>query len=933
MSKRKRLYLIDGTALAYRSHFAFIRNPLTDSSGRQTGATFGFVQSLNRLLEVESPDSLAMIFDASGPTFRHEVYSEYKATRQKMDEGLVEQIPLIYDIVDAFRIPRLEVKGYEADDVIATLAVGAEQAGLDCTIVSGDKDFAQLVTSHIRLYQPSRTGGEAAILGRKEVEEKYGVPPEKIVDLLALMGDSSDNVPGVPKVGAKTAVKLLTEWGDLDATLANADSMKAKSVRENLLEYGDQARLSKELVTLCSEVPLDLSISDFGRADPDRTILNEIFTRLEFHSLVAEVEKNAESDDHTWLCVGNRKEFEALLARLSKASRFVFDLETTDLDPLRCDILGFAFSLRAGEAFFVPLGADPPILAEASEAEPGEASCVGGQAVLFEDEAKPVSGGGLRDRELLLEALRPILEDPAIGKSGQNIKYDLLALSRVGIRLKGVDFDTMIASYLIEPGLRLHNLDVLARRFLGYRTISIEDLIGKGKGKISMADVPLQALAEYACEDADLTLRVEEVCRPKLHELELAPLFDEIEMPLIGVLAEMEQIGVRLDVEILEGMSGSLADKIERLQSEVFEICGEEFNVASPKQLGEVLFDRLEIHKETKRRKPRKTKTGYSTDSRTLERFADHPAVEKVLEFRTLSKLKSTYVDALPLLVHPETGRLHTSYNQAVAATGRLSSSDPNLQNIPIRTPLGRQIRKAFLSGGEDRVLLSADYSQIELRIMAHLSGDSSLIDSFQRGEDVHTRTAATIFGVEPEKVDLEMRSKAKAVNFGIMYGMGPHRLASDTGIAVAEAQAFILAYFESFPGIKAFLDQSLEQARETGVVRTLLGRLRLIPEIHSSDGRVRSNAENMAVNTPIQGSAADMIKKAMVSLHRRLESEKLEARMILQVHDELVLDVPRSEVEKVTTVVREEMEGALVLEVPVVVDVATGENWFEAHA
>ncbi len=907
MTKRKKLYLVDGTALAYRSHFAFIRNPLTDSSGRQTGAVFGFVQSLKRLIDVEKPDYLGMVFDAPGPTFRHEVYKEYKATRQKMEDGLVEQMPTIFDVVDAYRIPRIEIKGIEADDVIGTLALRAKDEGLDTVIVSGDKDFAQLVSKSIKLYVPGRSGGDSEIFNEKKVEEKFGVPPKRIIDLLALMGDSSDNVPGVPKVGPKTAAKLINEYGDLEAVLANAGGLKAKALRENLLNNVEQARLSLELVTLATDIELPYSVQDLGLNEPDRDSLNEIFTRLEFHSLVENIELRAETDEHSWTVIEDLTQLEDLLTRLREAGRFVMDLETTHLDPLRCELVGISFSLKPRQAYYVPLNKVESILA------PGVANA---------------------DRDEILARIKPLMEDRSLRKVGQNIKYDFLALTTEGIRARGADFDTMIASYLLEPGLRQHNLDVLSKRFLSYRPISTEEMIGKGKSQISMAEVPLEAMGDYACEDADLTARIEELFSKRLSELGLLPLFDEIEMPLVEVLTDMEVAGVTLDTGMLKGMSVSMGDKLAQIEHDVFKVCGMEFNLASPKQLGEVLFEKMEIQNEVSgRRKPKKTKTGYSTDSKTLERFAEHPAIQLVQEFRTISKLKSTYVDALPALVNPRTGRLHTSYNQAVAATGRLSSSDPNLQNIPIRTELGREIRKAFSASGPDRVLLSADYSQIELRIMAHISGDEALRNSFLLGEDVHRRTAATIFGVEPEDVDLGMRSRAKAVNFGIMYGMGPHRLASDTGITVPEAQSFIDAYFACYPKIKDYLDQSLELARETGVVRTLLGRLRPIPEIHSTDGRVRSNAENMAVNTPIQGSAADMIKKAMLTLHHRLGEEHPESWLILQVHDELVLDVPESELSAVTQTVKEEMEGAVKLEVPVVVEVASGKTWYEAHS
>jgi DNA polymerase-1 len=899
MADRERLFLLDGTALAYRSYFAFIRNPLFDAKGRNVSATFGFTGTLFRLLETEKPDHLAIAFDPPGPTFRHERYDEYKATREKMPDEMVDSLPAIREVVDGFRIPVFEVPGFEADDVLGTLAHLASAAGVDTWLVTGDKDLMQLVTDRVKIYNILKAGVDLEIYGPDEVVEKFGVPPERVVDYLGLVGDTSDNIPGVPGIGPKTASKLLTEFGSMDALLERSEEVKAKRARENLIEYRDQALLSRELARIRTDVPLDFDLEEMRVGLRDERKLIDIFRGHQFNVFLEKLKPEESAEDRRYHTVDSVEKLDALVERLEGAERFVLDTETTGIDPMRADLVGISVSLGEMEAWYVPMNAEPPFL----------------------------------DPPAILDRLRPVLEDPSVGKAGQNIKYDLKVLARAGVEVKGVVFDTMVASFLLDPGSRQHNLDALAMIHLNLRKIPTSDIIGKGKDEVTMAEVEVATVAEYACEDADVTWRLLELFEPKLEGAGLAELNRDVEVPLIPALAEMERAGVLVDVPVLERMSGEMAAEIERLDREIQEDAGVEFNVNSPAQLGEVLFETLKVH-EGRTKKPKKTsKTGqYKTDQETLSAYADHPIIQKIFANREYVKLKGTYVDALPGLVNPETGRIHASYNQTVAVTGRLSASDPNLQNIPVRTEVGREIRTAFIAP-EGSHLLSADYSQIELRILAHLSGDEKLIAAFNAGKDIHRATAARIFGMAEEMVPNELRSRAKAINFGIIYGMGPLRLSRTTGISMKEAKDFIAAYFETYPGVKALQDEQKRMALEEGYVQTLLGRKRFIrDEIQSKDRRVRVNAENVAINTPIQGTAADLIKIAMIRIDDRLRREGLASRMIIQVHDELVLEVPAAEREPVRDLVVAEMEGALALKVPVVVDYGEGRTWLDAH-
>ena len=905
---RPKLFLVDGTAVAYRSYFAFIRNPLLNSRGENTSAVYGFLLSMLALIEEHQPDYLAVVFDPPPPTFRHQMFPEYKATRERMPDDMRGQLPLINELLDAMGVRHLMVKGYEADDVIGTLAgQAAGERGMEVFLVTGDKDFMQLVGPNVRMLTFGRPGENAEIIDAGRVEEKMGVPPERVIELLGLAGDTSDNVPGVPGVGPKTALKLLAEHGTIEGVLENVGSMKPGKMRQRLEENAYQARLSRELVTIKRDVPLEgLDPEDLVPAGPDEEKVRSILTRLEFTSMIDRVIPRAEEEgagtaERDYHCVDSTAAFEMLLERFKGCTECAVDLETTSLEPMRAGIVGFSFAFREGEAFYLPLN----LKAEESDLPPPEK---------------------------LVEALRPHLEDPAIGKVGQNIKHDMLVLARQGVELQGLTFDTMIASYLVNPGRRSHGLDVLSLEYLGHRNIPISELIGKGKNQISFAEVPIPRATEYAAEDADMTLRLKGSFQPLLVEGGLDDLFRNMELPLVPVLTAMEREGVAVDEAALGALSESMAASLAGLEQEIHGLAGEAFNINSPKQLAGILFEKLRVHDELGIKRIKKTKSGFSTDVTVLQLLSAHPLPRKLLDFRHLAKLKNTYVDVLPTLVNPETGRIHTSFNQTVAATGRLSSSNPNLQNIPVRTATGREIRKAFIPRPGGWKMLSADYSQVELRILAHLSQDQGLLSAFADRDDVHVRTASAMFGVAPDAVTPDQRGQAKTINFGVIYGMGPVRLSREFGVSMAEARSFIDDYFTTYPGVRAWLDQSLETAKETLEVATLFGRRRPLPEIDSGDPRVRAAAENMAVNTPIQGTAADIIKRAMLAVARELESRNLQSRMIMQVHDELVFDVHPDEVEPLTTMVKDCMSGAADLSVSLVVDVGVGENWLEAH-
>ena len=886
----QRLCLIDGSSYIYRAYYA-IRH-LSNSRGMATNAIYGFTNMLLKVMRDLQPDRLAVIFDSKGPTFRKEIYPEYKANRAAMPEDLVPQIPYIKRVVGALNMPGIEMNGYEADDIIATLARKFAAEGVEVTVVTGDKDLMQIVNEHVRLLDTMKDKA----YGPAEVAERFG-SAKKVVEVQALAGDSSDNVPGVPGIGEKTAKVLIDEFGDLETLLANLDRVKGKR-RDNLEKFADQARMSKQLVTLVDDLPLNLDEHDFVLSEPDREALTELFKECEFHKLLQEFSaaERASASGDNYRSVLDEAGLQELLAALQKETRFAFDTETTGLDPLRADLVGLSFAVNPGSAWYVPVA----------------------HRYLGVPEQLPL--------ENVLAAIRPLLTSPQHLKIGQNLKYDILVLARAGVEVTGPLYDTMLASYLANPAAKSHGMDNLAAELLDYRTISYREVAGSGKNQICFDEVEVEKATVYAAEDADITLRLYEKLRPMVAEQQQEKLFNDVEMPLLQILAGMEQAGIRIDPDLLGRLSAELEKKMAVLEKQIHQMAGGPFNIGSPKQLGEVLFERLGLSKG------KKTKTGWSTDVEVLNNLAEeHEIAAKILDYRSLAKLKGTYTDALPKLIHPETGRIHTSFNQAITATGRLSSSDPNLQNIPIRTEEGRRIREGFIPS-ESCLLLSADYSQVELRILAHMADESALKEAFARGEDIHRRTASEVLGLFPEMVTDEQRRQAKAINFGVIYGMSAFGLAKQLGIGRREAQQFIDTYFDRYPGIRTFMDSCIDEARDKQYVTTLLGRRCAIPEINSKNGAVRGYAERNAINYPVQGSAADIIKVAMVHIARRLAAEGMKTRMLLQVHDELVFDVPEAEQEEVSALVREEMEGAVELTVPLLVEVGIGRNWREAH-
>lgn len=922
----ERLYLADAMALAYRAHFAFISRPLVNAQGQETSAAYGFTASLLKLLEDERPEHIAVVFDPldGEPNFRGQLFEDYKAHRAPMPDGLRFSIPYIKRIVDAFDIPCLEVSGVEADDVIGTLARRAEREGVDVVIVSPDKDFRQLLSEHISMMRPAYKGEAFDLETADTFREKYGLEPPQFVDVLALMGDASDNVPGVPGIGEKTAIKLLQEFGSVEELLERAEEVSGKRARENLITHRADALLSKQLARIVTDVDLDIDWHRLRRTEPNVAEIEAVFDELGFGSrlrnrvrdyaggngrLAERADLRAEDpalefdfgpyapvkrlDEEAvdYKTALNRQEMEAVAAAAQGHARLALDTETTSIDEMMASLVGVSLAWEEGAARYVP---------------------------------SPMPDG--TPERALLDALRPALGDEAGLKVGHNLKYDLIVLARHGVEVKGPLFDTMVAHYLIAPE-EPHNLDAVSSAILNYRPKPITDLIGTGRNQLNMRDVPVEQVGPYACEDADLALRLHEPLRQRLEEDGLLEIAEGIEFPLIPVLAEMEMTGVRIDTQVLARISEELAAAIADLERQIFEAAGGEFTIGSPKQLGEILFDKLGL------RVVKKTGTGAASTNEAvlLELATEHPLPGLVLDWRKLTKLKSTYVDKLPELIHPETGRVHTDFNQTVTATGRLSSSDPNLQNIPVRSEAGREIRRAFVAA-EGHTLLAADYAQIELRIIAHMSGDPDLRAAFEQGLDIHTATAARVFGRPLDKVTRAMRDQVKQVNYGIPYGISAFGLAQRLRISTKEAEKLIQQYRQSYPAVIGFLDELVERAREKGYAETLAGRRRYIPQLRSRNFNERAFGERVAVNMPIQGTQADMIKRAMVRLHRRLREEGLRSRMILQVHDELVFEVPLGEEDVMAEVVRAEMAAALPLAVPVVVDVGLGPNWLDAH-
>ena len=958
--RRERLYLLDGMALAYRAYFSFISRPLINSKGENTSAIFGFTNVLMKILNDEQPDHIAVVFDTKEPTFRHIMYEPYKATREKMPEDLSGQLDKLKEVVQAFNVPCLELPGYEADDIMGTLARSAEKERIETYLVTGDKDFMQLISPFIKMFRPGKGGDEWEILDEAAVKAKFGVSPDRVIEVLGLIGDKSDNVPGVPGIGEKTAIPLVLEYGSIESILKNVDKIPQKGIQAKLREHADLARLSLKLVTIDTEVPLSVDLHHLNAKPLDVEKLKILFGELEFRGLLKKISKTTavsappaiteaepstldsiETDEHEYHLVTTEKELRSLASKLKKSSSIVFDTETTSTDELTTELVGISFAISAREAWYVPIAAD---VTRSDEQRSGTTHDLFSHSGLPSGDGTRTTkgrqgkdetsdqGAGRKESEiglplaLVLSALTPIFENERIKKIGQNIKFDMLVLASHGVNVSGVAFDTMVASYLLRPD-GAHNMDDMAAEHLNYKTITYDELTGTGNSRKALRDIEIDRVAAYAAEDADVTIRLHDTLKEKLTQNNLDELASSLEFPLIEVLANMELTGIALDTRYLSSLSKDLDQTLIRLTSAIYKHSDESFNINSTQQLSKVLFDKLRLPPV------RKTKTGYSTDVSVLEELRpQHPIIEQLLEYRQVQKLKSTYVDALPLLINERTGRLHTSYNQAVAATGRLSSSNPNLQNIPIRTELGSSIRRAFIPGGPKLEIMSADYSQIELRIMAHISGDEGLTEAFRAGEDIHATTAAKVFGVPLSEVTKDMRRKAKEVNFGIMYGIGAFGLARRLDIGQGEAKDIIGKYFARFPKVNQYIFDTIASVKRDGYVTTLRGRRRYLPDINSKNGTVRANAERQAINMPIQGTAADMIKLAMLRIFRRMRHEKLQSRMLLQVHDELVFDILKKEIVVMKALVLEEMKAALPLNVPVEVDIGVGQNWLEAH-
>ena len=891
MPNSPHLYLIDGSSYIYRAFFA-IRQYLSNSKGLPTNAIFGFSNMLLKILKEENPDYLAIAFDPKGPTFRHEEYKEYKAQRPDMPEDLIPQIPYIFKLVDGFNIPILMKEGYEADDFIGTVARKAEKKGFRVTIITGDKDLFQLITKDVIVKDTMKDKTHDL----KTVKERFGVEPSRLVEIMALMGDKIDNIPGVPGIGEKTAIELIKEFGSTENLLKNIEKIKKEKLKENLENNKEQALLSKRLCTIDTNVPIDFDIEELKVMNIKKEELIELFKELEFSKLLKEFTTKKDVSEKRYKAILKEDELKDLIERLKDGGEFAIDLETTHKEPMKADIVGISLSTKKDEAFYIPVSHEYPSAPEQLK------------------------------RDFVLKTLKPLLEDQGIKKSGQNIKYEIMVLSNAGINIQGVFFDTMLASYLINPSKRNHNLENIALEYLDYKMTTYKEIVGTGKKEIGFHQVDIETATRYSAEDADITFQLSNVLSPLIKEKELEDLLSQVELPLARVLATIEKNGVRIDGNFLREMSKSLKLELDNLISKIYELAGIDFNINSPIQLREILFDKLKLTPI------KKTKTGYSTDVDVLERLAlQHELPAEMLNYRLLSKLKSTYVDSLSKLINPRTGRIHTSFNQTVTATGRLSSSNPNLQNIPIRTEVGREIRKAFIPD-HGNLFLSADYSQIELRLLAHLSEDKDLIKAFEQGEDIHTSTAREIFGVFPEMVTPDMRRSAKAVNFGIIYGISPFGLSKQLNISQKDAKKYIEGYFHKYPKVKEYIEDTIKKTYDMGYTTTILNRRRYIPELESKNKNIREFGERTAINTPIQGSAADLIKLAMINIHDRIKKKSLKSKMILQVHDELVFEVIEDEMETIKNLVKKEMEGVMEMKVPISVDINTGKNWNEAH-
>ncbi len=892
MKNKKTIYMIDGSAYIYRAYHA-VRG-LSNSKGLPTNAVFGFTRMLLKLIEDRSPEYIGMFFDSKGPTFRHKIYKEYKANRPPMPEDLSVQIPYIKKITKGFNLPVIEMPGFEADDLIGTCAHTAETKGFSVIMVTGDKDFMQLVTEKSIIWDPMKD----KTIDEKSIREVKGVESSMMVDVMGLSGDTADNIPGVPGIGPKTALSLIKTYGSMKDLYEKVDEITKKKQHENLVKYREQAFLSRELVTINTSVPLEFNPQEFEFKEPDNAKMSKLFKDLEFTQLQKTFPEKTDLSKKDYRSVHSIQELSDLVSRLKAAQIFAIDTETTSKNPMKANLVGLSFSMKANEAFYIPCAHDYPDVPE---------------QLTLED---------------VIDLLKPVLENPDIKKIGQNIKYDQIVLDRHGINLKGVVFDTMLASYLINPSKRAHNLDQIALDFLDHKTITYKEVVGTGKNASGFAQVPIEKAVPYACEDADITLMAYHVLGPEVNKLGLTELLEKVEMPLVPVLMRMEMNGICVNKDKLRSLSKTFEIKLNALEESIYEVAGERFNIKSTQQLGHILFDKLKLPPKKKTKK----KTGFSTDVNVLtDLAANHELPALILKHRTLAKLKSTYTDALLDLVQTDTGRIHTSFNQTVTATGRLSSSNPNLQNIPIRTDEGREIRRAFVPKSNWH-LVSADYSQIELRILAHCSGDQILIRAFMEDEDIHTRTAEEVFQVFPSFINQELRQQAKAINFGIIYGMSPFGLSKQLEISLKMAKTYIDNYFARYKGVKKFMDSTIREAGKTKRTSTLLGRIRLLPDINSSNRNIRQFAERTSINTPIQGSAADLIKVAMIKVDKAFREKKLKSAMLLSVHDELIFEVSPDELTIVKKLVKEIMEGVWDLKVPLKVNIACGENWAQAH-